>query len=161
MIDHSQATARIYRSQSDHMPRFKKLHPDAQIPRRHYADDIGWDLAARLDEPMRIAPGAYADVPCDLAVELPRGTWGMLVGRSSALRRHRLIMNTGIIDEGYIGELFAGAFNPTGDEILVMPETRLAQLIIVPRHDPIALEPYEVDQLRKTSRGCAGFGSTG
>lgn len=142
-------------------PRFMRLHPEATIPTRHYPDDIGWDLTTRLDTDLVIAPGSFADIPCDLAVQLPRGSWGMLVGRSSALRRHGLLINSGVIDEGYTGPLFAGAFNIINEPVVVKDGMRLAQLIIVPRMDPIIREPIEVDALRQTHRGEAGFGSTG
>lgn len=138
-----------------------RLHPAAVIPARHYPDDIGWDLTTRIDGDLQIEPGNFADIPCDLAVQLPRGSWGMLVGRSSALRRHGLLINAGVIDEGYTGPLFAGAFNVTREPVIVKDGMRLAQLIIIPRLDPITRAPIEVDQLRSTRRGDAGFGSTG
>lgn len=145
---------------SDSTPRFKKLHPDAIIPRRHYADDIGWDLTIRSDHPITVSPGEFVDLPCDLAVELPAGTWGLLIGRSSALRKHGLIISQGVIDQGYTGPLFAGAFNACSWPVVVGHGDRLSQLIVVPRYDPIAVEPIEVQQLRRTARGTAGFGST-
>jgi dUTP pyrophosphatase len=146
---------------NDKIPAFMRLHPMATIPARQYPDDIGWDLTTRLDQDLVIEPTQFCDIPCDLAVQLPRGSWAMLVGRSSALRRHGLLINPGIIDEGYIGPLFAGAFNVTRHPIVVSDGMRLAQLIVIPRMDPITHRPQEVRELRPTGRGAAGFGSTG
>lgn len=142
-------------------PIFQKLHPEATVPSRKYADDIGWDLTVRSEHPMVIAPGEFADLPCDLAVELPRGTWGMIVGRSSALRRHGLLVNIGIIDQSYRGELFAGAFNVSRKAVVVNNGWRLAQLIVVARRDPEILHAVCATDLSATARAANRFGSTG
>ncbi len=149
------------RVMSNTVPAFRKLHPDAVIPNRVYADDIGWDLTSRLDEPLEVPPGSFVDVPCDLAVQLPRGSWALLIGRSSALRTHGLLVNVGVIDEGYTGPLFAGVFNATPKPVFVETGTRLSQLIVISRHDPVCKIPREVQQFRPTARGVAAFGSTG
>jgi dUTP pyrophosphatase len=142
-------------------PVFQKLHPDAVIPTRKYDDDIGWDLTVRTDRSIVIPPGEFQDLPCDLAVQLPVGSWGMLVGRSSALRKHGLLVNTGIIDEGYRGQLFAGAFNVGRKAVVVQNGWRLAQLIVVPRYEPFAFVAESADQLDASLRASDGFGSTG
>lgn len=142
-------------------PIFQRLHPDATVPSRQHDTDIGWDLTVRTDQPIRIPPGTFADIPSDLAVQLPENTWGMLTGRSSALRRHGLLVNLGVIDEGYRGELFAGVFNVSGKQVVVENGWRLAQLIIVPRHDPPGYYALSSNLLTWSSRGGNAFGSTG
>jgi dUTP pyrophosphatase len=133
-------------------PVFQKLHPDAVIPTRKYDDDIGWDLTVRTDRSIVIPPGEFQDLPCDLAVQL---------GRSSALRKHGLLVNTGISDEGYRGQLFAGAFNVGRKAVVVQNGWRLAQLIVVPRYEPFAFVAESADQLDASLRASDGFGSTG
>lgn len=142
-------------------PIFQKLHMDAVIPQRVHDSDIGWDLTVRTDAPIRIPPNTFADIPSDLAVQLPEDSWAMLTGRSSALRKHGLLVNLGVIDEGYRGELFAGVFNVSGKQVVVENGWRLAQLIVIGRHDLPAFDALYSNQLSWSSRGTGAFGSTG
>lgn len=124
---------------------------------RHGHDgDAGIDLPA--SKPVEIWPQTWVNVPCDVCIELPRGTWGWIVGRSSTFFRKHLLVNPAVIDNGYRGELFVCVFNPTSDVYNVQEGERLAQLV------PMLLVPVglkRVDQLSTTARGDQGFGSTG
>lgn len=130
----------------------------ARLPTRGYPDDAGLDLY--VSEATIVRAGKFVDVPCGLAVELPEWSWGMLTGRSSALRRLGLLVNTGIIDHQYRGELFAGTFNLTQQDVLLEPGQRIAQLIVMPNLTK-DLQPVWTEELSKTDRGENGFGSTG
>lgn len=127
-------------------------------PTRAHEDDAGYDLYA--SEARNIAPGEFADIPTGIAVQLPLGTWGLLTGRSSTLRKRGLLVNQGIIDHGYRGELFAGVQNLSGQPVQVLPGERLAQLIIMPNLTEMT-EMLEVQQLADHERGTNGFGSSG
>lgn len=127
-------------------------------PVRHYGGDAGWDLV--VSEETRIPFGGFADVPCGINVELPAGTWAMITGRSSTLRKRQLLVSTGIIDNGYTGPLYAGTQN-LGDKAAVVGRgERIAQLIPFPLVSQ-GLVPWQVDSLGDTDRGASGFGSTG
>lgn len=125
-------------------------------PVRGYAGDAGYDLTIEKD--CRIHVGAFYDVPLGISVEMPPGVWGMLTGRSSTIRRRRLLVTQGIIDNGYRGPLYAGVQN-LGDAVVDLERgERIAQLILFPLILP---EPLQVNRLSYSDRGEAGFGSSG
>ena len=125
-------------------------------PRRALPGDVGYDLF--VSEQVVIEPGAFVDVHSGVAVEFPSGVWGMLVGRSSTLRRRQLHVPIGIIDNGYRGELYAGAYNLGDRPVTIEVGERIAQLILMPM---VILPMQEVVSLSETERGDRGFGATG
>lgn len=134
------------------------LEPGARLPDRTYLGDAGFDLYCYED--CVIPVNGFADVSCGCAVELPEGVWAMITGRSSTIRRHRLLVTTGIIDTGYRGPLYTAVQNLGTTPFKVETGMRLAQLI------PFAnlagkLVPTHVNKLEPSDRGVMGFGSTG
>ena len=128
------------------------------MPRRSYSHDAGLDLV--VSESVDVPPGQFRDIHCGVSVELPKWSWGLITGRSSTLRKRGLMVNQGVIDEGYRGPLFAGVWNLTGATVRVVEGERIAQLIVLDngtRH----LYPERVDYLSSSERGNNGFGSTG
>ena len=127
-------------------------------PARTYRGDAGWDLpVARLT---RVPPGEFVDVPLAYRLAPPPGHWYRLTGRSSTLRKYNLLVNEGVIDEGYRGPLFAGVWNLGEEEVVLEPNQRIAQ-VIPHRVVADAVELVGVEELRAGERGEAGFGSTG
>jgi dUTP pyrophosphatase len=126
-------------------------------PHRAYDDDAGLDLYTH--EETTIAPHAFADVPCGIAVAFPRGWYGRITGRSSTIRTRGLLVIEGIIDEGYRGPLFAGVWNLTDQPVTVASGDRVAQMILHPTAPPLIIE-YTA-YLPDSARGAAGFGSSG
>jgi dUTP pyrophosphatase len=136
----------------------KLLGDGAKVPTRAYSDDAGFDLY--VSEDRIVAPGEFVDIPCAVAVELPPHTWALLTGRSSTLRKKRLLVNQGVIDPGYRGELFAGVWNLSAEPVEVKAGERVAQLI--PMHNQaLTFDLFEVEQLASHPRGEQGFGSSG
>lgn len=134
------------------------LGEQARLPTFSYDDDAGLDLI--VSENTTIPPGQFIDIQHDVAVQLPEHTWGMITGRSSALRRLGLLINQGVIDAGYRGPLFAGVWNLTDSPVVVWKGERIAQLILIPNETRL-YRPVQVDRLNETPRGTDGFGSTG
>lgn len=134
-----------------------KVDEGGSLPVRQHDDDAGFDLF--VSRRTVIPLGEFVDVPCAVAVELPEHMWGLVTGRSSALRKHGLLVHSGIIDTGYRGELFAGAFAMQREVVLEQGD-RVAQLI--PMHN-LARRSYAVpaETLTPSARGDRGFGSTG
>jgi len=132
-------------------------HPDAQLPKRAYDDDAGLDLYVAED--VVVPRGEFRDVACGLSLELPEHTWGLVTGRSSALRTHGLLVHSGIIDTGYRGPIFAGVYAMQKDVHLKVGD-RVAQLILF-RNATENTAVIPVDALSASARGERGFGSSG
>jgi dUTP pyrophosphatase len=128
------------------------------LPKRAYEDDAGLDLV--VSDTTFIRPGQFADVPCGVSVELPSWSWGLVTGRSSALRKRGLLVHTGVIDAGYRGPLYAGAWNMTEELVRVEKGERIAQLIIH-NNSTRYVDPIRVEYLSESARGSNGFGSSG
>ena len=139
-----------------------KVNGPGQLPIRHHADDAGLDLYAYNDSgdgEWTIDPGDYWRIPCGVAVEPPPGWWCWIVGRSSTFERG-LLVNQGIIDPGFRGELFVIVRNVSDEVVTVRPGERLAQLIPIPLF-PTTGRVERVEQLSESARGTNGFGSSG
>lgn len=137
---------------------FFALEPGAALPTRAYEGDAGFDLYT-LDT-VNIPANGFVDVSVGCAVQMPDRVWGMITGRSSTLRTHRLLVTTGIIDTGYRGPLYAGVQSLRDHDYTVKRGERLAQLIPYP-NVAMSLHAVQVDVLSPSSRGDAGFGSSG
>ena len=124
----------------------------------HGDDDAGWDLF--VSRPCIIMPGETKDVHTDICINMPKGLYARITGRSSTLRKHNLLVNEGIIDNGYTGELFICIHNLGDKPFQVTRGMRLAQLLF---HDIKRIKWGRVDIIkpRPGRRGSDGFGSTG
>lgn len=127
-------------------------------PARQYSGDAGFDLFVSQDT--EIPVGQFKDIPCDVALEFPPGVWGLIIGRSSTLRRHNLLVTPGVIDNGYRGPLYAGVYNMNGEQFSAKKGMRLAQIIPFPL-TAAGMVPVGVPVLGSSDRGQSGFGSTG
>ena len=136
--------------------RVKVLDERARLPRRAHTTDCGYDLF--VSERTVCEAGEFTDVPCGIAVCLPLGHWGHIVGRSSAMRNLGLMVVSAVIDQGYTGPLFSGVWNLTREPVVIREGDRVAQLIVAPMVTP-RLEM--VEDLPRTDRGARGFGSSG
>ena len=63
-----------------------------------------------------------------------------------------------VIDSDYRGEVIVALHNDTNEVMVVSPQERIAQLVIMPY---LAVDFTEVHDLDSTERGLEGFGSTG
>jgi dUTP pyrophosphatase len=137
---------------------FRRMHPDAVLPKRAYAGDAGLDLVAC--EHVELAPGARAVVGTGIAVAIPEGHAGFVQPRSGLAARHGIsLVNTpGLVDSGYRGELRVIVLNTDLREPFVIePGMRIAQLVVLP---VASVEPVDVEELPAADRGVRGFGSS-
>lgn len=131
-----------------------------KVPVRSYDGDAGYDLFTKQD--VTIPSGRFLDVPTGVFVSLPRGVAARIIGRSSTWRKLGLMVVEGLIDNGYQGELFCGAYNSTDSEVHVERGSRIAQLVpfnIVTLPDPTIVP--DVAHFPPSERSSRGFGSSG
>lgn len=132
-----------------------KLDQGAFAPTRAHDIDAGLDLYA-MDDRIVEAKGS-AIFRTGVHVELPKGCCGLLVSKSGLNVKHG-ITSTGLIDEGYSGDIAVKLYNHSGYDFTVRRGDKISQLVII----PVKYEPVEiVDEIESGERGDAGFGSTG
>lgn len=138
----------------------KLENENIKLPSRGSEAAAGYDLYAKLDEPLCIAPHTTEMIGTGISIELPEGTFGMIVPRSGlASKRGLRPMNTpGTIDQDYRGELKVALHNDLDSTQWVEPNERIAQLIVVPY---LSVAFNVVDELSTTTRASGGFGSSG
>lgn len=81
------------------------LDEGAHRPVKQHTGDAGWDLYT--SETCTIAPGETRDVHTGVGMRMPPCLFARITGRSSSLRKHSILVNEGIIDNGYTGELLS------------------------------------------------------
>lgn len=133
---------------------------DLPLPDRATPGAAGFDLRARLDSPLVLAPGGRALVPTGVAVALPPGYEAQVRPRSGlAIRSGLTLLNSpGTIDPDYRGEVHVVLVNLGEAPVSVERGDRIAQLVVQPLAR-VRLE--EADSLPATGRGAGGFGHTG
>lgn len=138
----------------------------APLPTKGYDDDCGFDLYCHIDKDrwmggtQGVGRGEFADIDCGVAIELPPGIWGLITGRSSAIRKRGLLVVNGIIDTGYRGRLFMPVINMGQNPVFIEHGERIGQLILM-QNMSLGVEIRAVDFLSPSARGEKGFGSTG
>lgn len=138
--------------------KFKKLHPDAIIPKQAHPGDAGFDLHALQDA--TLYPESRLLVKTGLAMQLPVGYEGQVRSRSgAALKNGCFVLNSpGTIDCSYTGEVGVILHNTSDLIVPIKAGDRVAQLVIN-KLPEVRIEV--VDELDGSSRGNGGFGSTG
>ena len=125
------------------------------LPDRAHATDAGADLFSL--EAVEIPPQSAVKARTGLAIALPRGTAGIVWGKSS-LESQGLIVTAGLVDEGYRGEVLVCLFNLTKETKTLAKGQKMAQLLVM----PVRYAGFEeVEELEAPRRGGGGFGSTG
>lgn len=128
------------------------------IPQRAHAEDAGADLVSR--ENITIPAGGRALVGTGVAIETPEGLVSLVCSRSGLAAKHgvHVLNGPGVVDPGYIGEVFVNLYNSGCDDFHIRAGDRVAQLLLV----PVVYPEFEVsDSLGSSERGESGHGSTG
>jgi dUTP pyrophosphatase len=131
---------------------------EGRAPKDGKPGDAGFDLYYHDDQPLTIAPGDFMNVRSKIAVQLPEGMWGLIVGRSSTFAR-RLFVAPSVIDAGYRGELYACCWNIGVEAQTIEPGDRVAQIVPFPLTAAGLI--WSQMALDDSVRGETGFGSTG
>jgi dUTP pyrophosphatase len=133
---------------------------DLPLPAYETEQSAGMDLAAAIDAPLSLAPGARAMVPTGLAIALPAGYEAQVRPRSGLAAKNGVtILNTpGTVDADYRGEVKVILINLGDKTFEIERGMRIAQMVIA----PVTQASFaEVASLPETARGTGGFGSTG
>lgn len=117
--------------------------------------DVGYNLLAVED--VWIRKGEVSIIHTGVKVKLPDGFWAIITARSSAVFKHKLLVFSGIIDNGYTGELMVTA-TAIEHQVQIKCGESIGQLILFPIVTP---QLELVQELPQTERGENGFGSTG
>lgn len=128
----------------------------AYMPDRAHKTDAGLDIRARETRLVKAHSGTLFHT--GLHVQLPHGTAGLLVSKSG-LNVEYGITSTGLIDEGYTGEIMVKLYNHSDANYLVHTGDKISQLVVIP---VFYEDVHIVDSLdENTERGDKGFGSSG
>ena len=138
------------------MLEFKKLHPDAIVPKRAHGDDAGMDVYTIED--IRIPARGDMITGLGLACKFPKGHALLVYNKSGRSTKLKLDKGAEVIDAGYRGEIHVHLFNHSDVNVIIKKGEKIAQLILVPIW---AGQPVEVEELDNTERGDGGFGSSG
>ena len=135
--------------------RFDKTLP---LPEYKTKGAAGIDLYTREDTVVKAK--SFGNITLNVAIEIPKDTFVMLLARSSTHKKGLMPANgVGIGDEDFKGdndEYTFLVYNPTDDDVLVEKGDRVAQIILM-NLERVDIE--EVDHLGNENRG--GLGSTG
>ena len=140
--------------------KIKKLNENAIIPTKGSEYAAGVDLYACIDKPIEIQPHETVKIGTGLSMELPTGYFGAIFARSGLATKQGLrpANCVGCCDSDYRGDYIVPLHNDTDITQTVIPNERIAQLVIMPY---LPVDFTEVDELTETERGDGGFGHTG
>lgn len=146
--------------------KFKKLHPDAVLPKHAKYGDAGLDLTITQINLSAFTKSSGVEIGLTelhhygVSVEIPEKHVGLIFPRSSIKDYNVSLTNSvGVIDSGYRGELkavFRVHKDPSGMSQYRVGD-RSAQLVIIPY---VMAETMFVDNLSDSERGDSGYGST-
>lgn len=132
-----------------------RVEPNAFTPTRAHKTDAGLDIMAMYDGIVKA--GQSATFHTGVHIQLPNGTAGLFVSKSGLMMNHD-ITATGLVDEGYDGEIMVKLFNHGQNDYNVKAGDKIGQLVII----PVLYESLKVvDSIVAGERGSAGFGSSG
>lgn len=142
-------------------PLSPKLGTEIPFPAYATSGSAGMDLRACIDGPMTIRPRERVKVPAGFAISLPDPGYAAFIFARSGLgiKSGITLPNcVGVIDSDYRGEVIVGLSNHSGEDYVIEPGERIAQLVITPVAQPHITVAEDLDD---TGRGAGGFGSTG
>ena len=147
---------------------FKKIHQDAQLPKRATPRSAGFDLFACSD--VTLEPYSTTLVKTGIQLcKLPPGTYARIAGRSGLSLKQGLMVGAGVVDEDYRGEIGV-VFHTMGNMVHLNKGDKIAQMIITGYLAPQITEIGEddmpivaLDEVKyvRRRRSAGGFGSTG
>jgi dUTP pyrophosphatase len=120
----------------------------------------GMDLRAELPGSTSLQPMERKLIPTGLFIELPEGYEAQIRPRSGlAIKQGITCLNTpGTIDQDYRGEIKIILINLSGEEQVIEPGDRIAQMVIQKVEKATWTQTADINV---TERNAGGFGHTG
>lgn len=140
--------------------RIQRLPHNKFLPEYKTEGAAGMDLCAAIETPVLLKPLERTLIPTGIKIELENGYEAQIRPRSGLSIKHgiTLINCVGTIDEDYRGEVCVPVVNLSNKSYTIMPDERIAQMIISKVERAIVKVSVV---LSETERGTGGFGSTG
>jgi dUTP pyrophosphatase len=125
-----------------------------------YATQGSAGLDLRAAESATLPPGTRGLIATGIAIALPENFEAQVRPRSGLAVKHGVtVLNApGTIDADYRGEIKVPLINLGTEDFIIQRGDRIAQMVIAP---VVQVQLIEVRSLHETSRGAAGFGSSG
>lgn len=121
---------------------------------REHPTDAGLDVRAMRSGIVKA--GQSMTFHTGVHIELPDNSAGLFVSKSGLMVNHD-ITSTGLVDQGYSGEILVKLFNHGNEDYFVAAGDKISQIMVL----PVMYEPVEVvDSIKGGERGNNGFGST-
>ena len=138
----------------------KRLSNDVKLPKYETDDSSGMDLAANIEEQIKILPGKASIIPTGISLAVPKNFEIQIRPRSGlAAKKQITVLNTpGTIDADYRGEIKVILINLGNEVFTIEKGSRIAQMVLCPITKAVLKEVSDLDE---TNRGSGGFGSTG
>ena len=133
-----------------------------ELPKYATIGSSGMDIRANIGEPIILKPFERRLIPTGIYVDLPEGYEIQVRSRSGlAYKQGLFVLNSpGTIDDDYTGEIGVILCNLSGEEQIINPGDRIAQLVLCKLEDKVEWD--EREELGKvTERGAGGYGHTG
>lgn len=136
------------------------------IGKKHYTNDAGFDLYAKLSEPVILTvENKTAMISTGLAIQMPHGVFGMIVSRSSMSNeteeKSSILCHQGIVDGDFNGTMRVVLSLVGNRPYTINNGDRIAQIIFLPRLNVKLVRSKPTKIMSKNHRGSKGFGSTG
>lgn len=132
-----------------------KLDEGAYLPERAHDTDAGADICT--PEAFTLWARTGRIVHTGVHVELPPETKCEVKSKSGLWVNHG-IFTTGLIDEGFSGEVVVRMYNTSNENYRFEAGEKITQLCV----SPVCYPTYvEADEIEGGARGSNGYGSTG
>jgi len=133
---------------------------DLPLPVYATKQSAGFDLHAAIRADITLNPGQWRLISTGIRVAIPEGFEGQIRPRSGLALKYgvTLLNSPGTVDADYRGIVGIILVNLGEEPFCIHRGDRIAQMVVSPIQQ---MAFQEVDTLKSTTRGSAGFGSTG
>ena len=132
-----------------------KLDKNAYMPKRAHKTDAGADIMT--PRKFILEPGGSRVIHTGVHIETPPDCVTLVKSKSGLYLKYG-VTTTGVVDEGFTGEIIVKLINHGERNVIFDAGAKIAQLLIMPVFYP----DFElVDEISGGDRGENGYGSTG